>query len=172
MNRESMETNHRGVAWRLLGAGVMALLLLLAGCANTDFHFFSFNTAESPGIEVLDYQYGESRQPMTRPRESERRSEKVDQAVRMGGDILRPDKLYVKWRIRATGTAYEQTVNLDQLLPRDIEEHEVHFTIDGSRLYVYLISPKWIKPGETGGPGRYRSQKTTTLWSGIGQRVS
>lgn len=102
MNRDSMKTSHRGVAWRVLGVEVIALLLLV-GCANTVFHFFSFNAAESPGIEILDYQYGESRQPMARPRESDRRSGNVDQVVRTVGEMLLPDKLYVKWRIRATG---------------------------------------------------------------------
>lgn len=58
---------------------------------------------------------------------------------------------------------YEQAVELRSLLPRDIRSHEVHFTVEGALLYVYLISPKGIKPGETGGPGQYRFQKTTTL---------
>lgn len=162
----------RGVVWRPVGAGVMAFVMLLAGCANTVFHFFSFDVSESPGIEILDYQYGESRLSRARPSEASKRNGEVRQAARMGGDILRPDKLYVKWRVRATGVAYEQTVNLKQLLPRDIEEHEVHFTVEGARLYVYLISPTRIKPGETGGPGEYRFRKTTTVWSGMGQRVS
>lgn len=172
MNRDLMETSHRGVVWRVLGAGVMALMLLLAGCANTVFHFFSFNARENPGIEILDYQYGESRQPMARPSESSKRVGRVDQAVSMGGDIRRPDKLYVKWRVLAEATAYEKTVNLKQLLPRDIDGHEIHFTISGRRLEVYLISPKGRDPqAPPTGPPQFQFRNVTTLWSGSGEIV-
>lgn len=164
----------RGAAWRVLGAGVMALfLLLLAGCANTVFHFFSFDTSESPGIEILDYQYGESQQSRARPSEAEKRNGTVRQIASMGGDILRPDKLYVRWRVLDTGAEYEETVDLAKLLPRDIRRHEIHFTVEGSRLYVYLVSPRRREPGEPStGPQKFRNQKVTTLWSGYGRSVS
>ena len=62
------------------------------------------------------------------------------------GDILRPDFLFVKWRIKATGEVLEDTVDLKRRLPRDFSRHTVHFTVDDRQLYVYLIGWDNKKP--------------------------
>ena len=46
--------------------------------------------------------------------------------------------LYVKWREKSSGQAYEDTVDLRPLLPNDMTGQRIHFVVDGPRLYVYL----------------------------------
>jgi hypothetical protein len=54
--------------------------------------------------------------------------------------MQRPDRLFVRWRISATGDSFEDTVDLDQRLPTDIKGRWIHFVIKGPQLCVYLVS--------------------------------
>jgi hypothetical protein len=150
-----------------------AVLVLLTACAtNLAMHSFSFDAREEPGIEILDYRYGESRQPGAKADHSGLLSDHVQQAVNINGDIRRPDALYVRWRDEISGKVYEDTVDLARLLPRDITDHRIHFTVRGPLLFVYLITPQRRSPSDHPvGPPEYRYLKTIILAADIGREV-
>ena len=115
--------------------------LSLGGCMTQTLvnHTFEFNAArESPDIEVLDYQYGNSK--FTSSLNWEKNTSRG--ATGISGPMLRGDSLYVQWRIKSTGEVLEDTVDLRERLPRDIKDHRIHFLVKERQLYIYLISPK------------------------------
>src|SRR5438128_7415003 len=103
-------------------------------------HAFSFDAPnDSRDVEILDYRYGDSGIPATHADEKSRREGRVRQYVNVNGSMLRGDFLYVKWRIKTSGAVFEDTVDLRRGLPADLKDHRIHFIVDGSQLYVYLI---------------------------------
>lgn len=152
----------------------MLAMAVLGGCAaGLVRHHFSFDAREEPGIEILDYRYGDSRQPGASADRTQLRDGKVSQAGRMGGDIRRPDSLYVRWRVQPTATVHEDFVDLARLLPRDITDHRIHFSIRGERLFVYLITPNRRAPNEPAlGPPEFRNLKVILLSSNFGRPVT
>lgn len=150
------------------------LLFLLAACASTLVrHSFGFDASEEPGVEILDYRYGDSRLPSARAEYSQHINGRVRQAASIDGDILRPELLYVRWRDATSGKVYEDTVDLKRLLPRDITDHRIHFTVRGSQLFVFLITPQRREPGDRAvGPIAYRDRKVITLAADFGREVS
>ena len=80
------------------------------------------------------------------------------------GSMRRGDDLYAKWRVKSTGRIYEETANLRDKMPEDIEGHEVYFQIKESRLYVYLVSPK-RRPQDKApnGPTKFHYRDVITL---------
>ena len=144
----SGETATVGKIIRLLARFV---LVALANCAtgNADIvdHAFGFDAVhDSPGFEILDYRYGESKQPGARPTQWELERGAVRQGTSTYGDMLRGDLLFVKWRDKATGEIYEDTVDLRDRLPKNIKRHEIYFIVSGSHLHVYLIAPEKLNP--------------------------
>jgi hypothetical protein len=119
-----------------------------AGCAfgpDRPNHHFSFDAGiESPEIEVLDYQYGNSKLHSASNPDYLRAEGKSLQGTNIYGSMLRGDFLYVKWRIRSTGQIYEDRVDLRHRLPSDLTGFRIHFVIRGAQLYIYLISPKRV----------------------------
>jgi hypothetical protein len=139
-----------------------ALFVALAACASGPKlvdHAFEFDAVhDSPDIEVLNYQYGNSKHPGARPPAWALRQEGyVAGGTGINGPMLLGDTLYVKWRIKATGAVYEDTVDLRTRLPRDITGHTIHFVVKGPQLYVYLISPKKRAASDPQGPLRMYS---------------
>lgn len=127
---------------------VIGVVLTLGACAigsDAPIHEFEFDTwVDSPDVEVLDYQYGTSRQPGVRPSAESLRLHQVGQASGVNGAMLRGEFLYVKWRIRKTGEVYEDRVDLRNRLPKDLDHCNIHFVIDGAQLNVYVISPEKV----------------------------
>lgn len=79
--------------------------------------------------------------------------------------MLRGEFLYVKWRLKSTGQIYEDNVDLRQRLPTDIKDHRIHFAINGTQLYIYLIAPeRRAKDMPAIGPEMYRYRKTTMIY--------
>lgn len=108
---------------------------------------FSFGRyGENQDVEILDYFYGIPNCPSFSNPEQYKSRGKSLQGESTIGPMRRAHKLYVKWRIKSTGKEYENTVDLRQRLPKDMTKHEVHFTIQGSQLYVYLITPERRPP--------------------------
>jgi hypothetical protein len=130
---------------------ILAIQLTLMGCATRPTfvnHSFSFDTIQdSPGIEVLDYQYGyneeyeKSRQIGIHADKERVAMGKVFPAQSTSGPIPRGDFLYVKWRIKQSGQIYEDRVDLTTRLPKDIKNYKIHFAIFDSKLYIYLFPP-------------------------------
>jgi hypothetical protein len=142
----------------LLVAALLFCQLFFNACAAGKFmdHSFSFDAFhESPEVEVLDYQYGDKgdyeKSGAVGLRPAKYRLERGDvfQAGGVGGVIPKGDYLYVKWRIKGTGEVYEDRVELTRRLPKDITFYALHFVIQGSQLYVYLIPPDPAKPGDS-----------------------
>lgn len=140
--------NRRG----LFLMGLLSSQLFLNACAteNYMFHSFSFSAvSESPDIEVLDYQYGSKseyeREGGVGLRAAPYRLERGDIFTGVGitGTFPRGDYLYVKWRIKNTGQIYEDKVDLTNRLPKDITQHEIHFLINGTQLFVFLLPPPY-----------------------------
>lgn len=142
-------------SWKVLLISVM--LLSLTACAmggimdgdTYPVHRFSFDTQiDNPyeDVEVLDYQYSNSRHAGVRPERERVAMGETFKDTGIAGSILRGDFLYVKWRIGKPGTneylgPYEDRVDLKSRLPADITNLTIHFVIHGPQLYVYLIWP-------------------------------
>lgn len=115
-------------------------------------HSFSFDVRQDmPDIEVLDYQYSNSRHNGIRATPERVPTQGTGEGFwgeGIYGNLLRGDFLYVKWRVKKHGTllpeyigTYEDRVDLRSRLPADITGLTIHFVIRGSQLYVYLIWP-------------------------------
>jgi hypothetical protein len=154
----------RNIFGALLGVAMLALV----GCAtNSDVvdHAFSFDMRyDDQDAEVLDYRYGASKLPVRAPETAVMEGKPFYQ-TNVHGPMLRGDFLYVKWRNKASGQIYEDTVDLRQRLPSNITDQRIHFVIKGPQLYVYLISPR-PKPANipSSGPRMYRDLETTLIY--------
>jgi hypothetical protein len=150
----------------LVAALVTAILLAACTSGSLVNHAFSFDASrESPGVEVMDYRYGDSKQPTARNPDYLLKQGKSLQGTGIQGEMLRGDFLYVKWRIKETGQVCEENVDLRNRLPADIRDHRIHFIIKGQQLYVYLVTPerrpKDVRPN---GPQPYQYLKTLTIY--------
>lgn len=139
----------------MLMTGLLVSQLAFTACASEQytFHSFSFRAiSESPDIEVLDYQYGAKgeyerggavglRPPQYRVERGE-----VFTGVGVAGNLPKGDFLYVKWRIKETGQIYEDKVDLNTRVPKDITQYGIHFVIVKTQLFVYLIPSPGVFP--------------------------
>ena len=134
--------------WRVMCVRFFALLAIMwvaTACAmqpQVVRHSFEFNASwDSPDVEVLDYRYGDSKLPGAAPPNWALESGRIRQQTGVSGPMLVGDFLYVKWRLRATGEIHQETIDLRQRLPKNIEGHKIYFLIKRDHLFVYLISP-------------------------------
>ncbi|HYK15509.1 MAG TPA: hypothetical protein VEW70_16110 [Burkholderiales bacterium] len=151
-----------------IGALLGFAMLVLLGCATNPAvvdHAFSFDVRyDGQDAEVLDYRYGASNMPVRAPESAVREGKPVYQ-TNVNGPMLRGDSLYVKWRDKATGQIYEDTVDLRHRLPANITDQRIHFLIKGAQLYVYLISAKSRPPNmPVDGPRMYRDLENTLIY--------
>jgi hypothetical protein len=145
------------------------LFLALTACSTGPkavFHSFSYGApGDNHDIEILNYQYGSSKFPATRPANWDLEKGHIGQGGNIGGVFPIGDFLYVKWRIESTGETYEDKVDLKSRLPDDITNQRIHFLIKGPQLYVYLISQQRHAAGETDCPVMtYHGFKCVTLY--------
>ena len=117
------------------------VIFLIAGCVSWKydmvFHSFQFNLdIHSPNMEVLDYQYGSSRQFCTY-----KEFEGGITQHSITGVMARGEFLYVKWRDKQSGQVFDDRVDFSGRLPVKLTEYAVTFFVKGPQLYVYLISP-------------------------------
>jgi hypothetical protein len=145
-------------------AFIAALLLIVAvaGCATSSSrvglidHGFAFDARlDSPGVTVLNYSYSARSAPEWAVKEGRcPQFDNANLAMPAGG------KIYVKWTVNATGEILEQTIDLDDRLPRDMANHKIYFVIKRRQLFVYVITPKLRKQDEPIiGPNKYRYYK-------------
>lgn len=140
------------------GAALVALfvaLYALYACAaelrivHHDFSFGDINGRENQDIKILNYRYGDDKTAPTRPSEDQLTTGHIPQRMSMGTFAPPADSLYVKWRVQSTGKIYQDTVKLKKLLPSDMNNKEIHFTIQGPQLSVYVIdTEKGHLPGK------------------------
>jgi hypothetical protein len=147
---------------------IPALLTLLMACASArlENHTFGFDArSDSPDAEILDYRYGQSKQPGARPAEWQFKEDRVPQGNMITGGMLRPDELFVKWRLKSSGDVFQDTVDLRKRLPADIANRTIYFVVKGPQLYVYLISPERRPAHEAPiGPRMYHQLKVQTIY--------
>jgi hypothetical protein len=142
------------------------IVITLTACVNQSvFHSFGFSMREdNQDADVLNYRYGTSSRSV-HPEEYELKSGRPFFGESVGGNLPRPDFLYVKWRNQLSGQIYEDTVDLRKRMPKNFEDQNVYFMIYGPQLYVYLIS---YDPRPEGwkaiGPGFARNMKTLLIY--------
>src|SRR5690348_8395948 len=77
----------------------IALIADQAYSANLVNHTFEFNIRrDSPGIELLDYRYGDSKIYAARANPESVAKGKIRQQLGITGEMRRPESLYMKWR--------------------------------------------------------------------------
>ena len=90
---------------------VSIVLFSLTACATGGTmvnHHFSFDTAaDSPDIQVLDYQYGSSKQFGTHADKERIALGEIFPADNIYGAMSRGEFLYVKWRVKGTKQIFE-----------------------------------------------------------------
>ena len=143
----------------------------LVGCASMQdvvHHGFGFDFIDdSPDAELLDYRYGNSRNPAAKNSQGMLSQGKSKQQLETYGGMLRGDELYVKWLLRSTGEIHEDTVDLRKRLPTDIENCRIYFLVRGPQLYVYLITPQRRANNDPpNGPRATSYLRTVTLYPG------
>ncbi|WP_420475333.1 hypothetical protein [Noviherbaspirillum sp. ST9] len=147
---------------------LLAVAFALVSCVATSRlinHSFGFDMRkDDQDAEVLDYRYGDSN-VLTRADQWRVAEGKPFYAEAISGRMPRGDQLYVKWRILSTGKVFEDAVDLRKRLPSEIEDHKLYFMVEGSQLYVYLISPD-LRPKELPpiGPRTYSYRKTIMIY--------
>jgi hypothetical protein len=135
--------------WIVRGLALAYAVIAVSGAAAADIqrHGFEFNLVhDSPSVEMLNYRYGNSKQTATHPAEWQLEQGAIPQTAAIYGDLLKGDFLYAKWRVKATGQIFEETVDLRKLLPQSVENQTVYVTIDGRQLYIFLISSEKLIP--------------------------
>lgn len=129
---------------------LLVLALVLVACATTGgsaFHTFAFDAfRDSRDVEVLRYRYGEDGGFATKTSQHEIDSGLIAQSTGITGTMVVGKTLYVKWCIKSTGQVLEDTVDLQSRLPFSIANHDLRFIIEGTQLYVYLISHQPVRP--------------------------
>jgi hypothetical protein len=128
---------------RLIIAGVVLFVMAAYEAAfagpKAVFHSFGYGGyRENEGIEILDYQYGNSKVPVTRAEKGSLPGH-IAQGNGVAGELPVGEALYVKWRVTATGKEYQDTVVLKGRLPSDMERKIVHFAVMDTQLSVFVI---------------------------------
>lgn len=157
------------------GLVTFALTYALTACAagpELVFHTFTFDAlADSPGVEILDHRYGDSKFPGASNPEHMLRLGKALQRTGITGEMRRPDSLYVKWKVLAEDRIYEDTVDLRDRLPRSFANCTVYFKVQGPQLYVFLIYPERSVAGEPPhGLRGYESRKVVEIYPGYAKQ--
>ncbi len=148
---------------------LLVLLLVLAGCASGPRlvdHGFGFDAvADSPGVQVLDYRYGQAHAPGARMPQWVRDDAGVAGGTHTRGPMPVGESLYVRWRIRATGEILEDTVDLRGRLPADMAGREIYFVVDQRQLRVYLVGTRARGAGDAGiGPAKFRLREIERIY--------
>jgi hypothetical protein len=151
------------ISWELkraIAGGFLCIALslsVLVACASGPQvvdHGFEFDAiVDSPGIDVLDYAYGNEYR-MTRAEPHLLKEGRINQSTNIHGGFPRGDFLYVKWRLRASGEVFDDRVDLRNRLPADITRQTIRFTIKERQLHVYLVTRNRRAEGSPAGPIR------------------
>lgn len=153
----------------LLGAVIVGTAYAASACSGSgDYvdHGFEFNAiSDSPGIQIIDFKYGDGTAHGTQNPPQLVKEGRSLQRMAVYGHMPRPDSLYVRWRIASEGRTYEDTVDLRNRLPRDLAGSKVYFMIRGAQLEVYFISKEPRRPGDpVVGPSMFHHRKVVRLY--------
>lgn len=156
------------VRWCAIALSVVIALMVI-GCATGPKivnHAFGFDArVDSPNFEILAYRYGDEKRVARSSDNSIKSFGRSPQVTGINGPMPLGDRLYVKWREKATGETYENTVDLRPLLPRDMTRQRIHFVVDGPQLFVYLIDPvPRPKDWQVVGPRKFHNEKIRKIY--------
>ncbi len=146
----------------LFRIAIATIVFFLLSCSTAGGrvveHGFGFDIRRAnPGVEIIDYRYGDSSFPVRAPEWAVKEGKKF-YFNNVYGAMRVADILYVKWRIENSEKIYEEYVNLKSRMPSDLKGETVYLDIKESQLYVYLISKKRRPPEVRAvGPEMYRS---------------
>ena len=119
-------------ATRFLGLLLLFLFCILTACAmggprvykiKLSFDFFY----DSPGMEVLDFQFGDSGLPKTETSEFRREKGLAVQKETSFLYMPKPEFVYVKWLNMQTGEVFEERAELKEHLPDGLDDYEITF---------------------------------------------
>lgn len=129
-------------------------------------HGFEFDAlSDSPGIQILEYKYGDGSFVGTQNPQYLLKEGRPLQRTNVWGQMRRPDSLYVKWRLAGEDRIIEDTVDLRTRLPRDFSGSKVYFRVHGAQLEVYLVSMEPREPSSPSvGPSKFRHLKVTKIY--------
>jgi hypothetical protein len=139
------------------------------------FHSFQYDlTTDSPGVDLLAYQYGDAVGEVGIRDEVKPGATTLNTSNASTGKMPMGDFLYVKWRDQSTQEVFEERVDLKSRLPssKEMRGTKVYFLVDEKRLYVYLI-PEQNAEGslnrrpagkQPNGPGGYDYLDVKTLY--------
>lgn len=151
---------------RLLLACCLLGALFSGVCASGPVvvdHAFGFDALQdSPGVEIVYYRYGNTNGPFISADLAIRQFGKSMQGTNINGPMPLGDTLTVRWRIKATGQEFEDTVNLKSRLPSNMERQRVYFVVQGTQLHVYLTDLTTPKPASMPIVGPFRVQSYVT----------
>jgi hypothetical protein len=139
-------------------AFVAACLQVLGAClviapparAEDDYGFQFDLTKDDQHAVVLDYRYSAGSKTLIGADREYAKSEKGYYGENVVGPMPRGTVLYVKWRDTFTNEVSEDTVDLDKLLPRDLDDKTIFLMIRGRQLQIFLIAT--TTPRESGTP--------------------
>lgn len=141
--------------WLALGL----LVVVMAGCATGPkvvSHAFSFNGLHDKWankVDLLAYAYGDRyhmvREDLANPSSSLYAGKSsLPPSTGVNGPMPVGEFLRVKWRVKATGEVFEESVELRNRLPADMTNHELTFVIEERQLYVYVVTPRRKKSAD------------------------
>lgn len=148
---------------------ILLIVPLLVACATstrTADHSFEFDMrGKDASVDIMDYRYGSSDLTGTRRPEWAKKAGGPSGSSHIYGTIPVADELFVEWRIKATGELMRKSVDLRQLLPRDLNGYTVTFIVNERLLQIFLISPE-RRPKEfpVVGPPKYNERKAYQIF--------
>ena len=133
---------------------VCSLVLALTACSavsnivdNRTLHSINFRPGrDTVNVELLYYRYGSANEFGLRTTPAEAVAGLAIAGVQMTGELPVGADFYAKWRVVSTGQIIEDTVNLKSRLPFYMHKQEIRPIIEGSQLYIYLISYDTVRP--------------------------
>lgn len=146
--------------------GMLCSVSACSGGADYVDHGFEFDAqTDTPGIQILEYKYGDGAFVGTQNPPYLLKEGRSLQRTNVWGHMRRPDTLYVKWRIADEDRTLEDTVDLRKRLPRNLTGSKVYFMVQGTQLEVYLISMGPRKSDSQGvGPKKFRHLEVTKIY--------
>lgn len=144
-------THWSGVRFLRRALLMIWLVLGLAACASGPrevSHSFSFDGLSDRWAETVDllaYAYGDGyhmvREDLSNPSSSLFAGKpSLPPRSSINGSMPVGEFLFVKWRVKATGEVLEKRVDLRDRLPKDMTNHVLTFVLEGTQLYVFVVS--------------------------------
>jgi hypothetical protein len=126
---------------------------LMGACATGQigtgraFHSLNFDWRyHTPGTEILDYKYGNSGEYGLQANPKEVAAGKRISGINITGNLPVGEFFYVKWQNKTTGEVFEDRVDLKSRVPVSMDRQDMYPIIEGSQLYIYLVSFDPVRP--------------------------